>query len=78
MYHDVMVRLDDTVYQPLVEQMGQENLGEFLAKLAEPYSQFMATAKAPKEVDDDYRLGGLPPFHVPDDFDKIEVTDFDV
>lgn len=23
-----------------------------------------------------YRLGGLPPFHIPEDFDKIELPEF--
>lgn len=66
------ITLDDTVYHNLVSQIGKENLNDFVAQVLTPYSLF-AKQKTPAY----HRLGGSPPFSIPEDFDDIEITGFD-
>ena len=37
MTQQITIELDDALYQPLVKQIGEENLNDFFVKLIEPY-----------------------------------------
>lgn len=37
MQHKITIQLDDSIYQPLMEQVGKNNLNQFISKLIEPY-----------------------------------------
>lgn len=72
---NVTIQLDDLVYQNLVNQIGKENLREFIAQIVKPYLVFAKKSQPQKQLAT-HRLGGIAPFNVPDDFDDIELTEF--
>lgn len=40
MQHQITICLDDSLYQPLMREVGQENLNEFFSSLIKPYLLF--------------------------------------
>ncbi|MDO4896876.1 MAG: hypothetical protein Q3971_05875 [Moraxella sp.] len=72
----VTLQLDDVYYQKLMSQVGKENLAEFFQKVSKPYFLLNKTMDVPNNRP--YRLGALSHIKVPDNFDDIEITDFDV
>lgn len=75
----ISFEVDDLYYQELISQVGKDNLSDFFKKLSEPY--FLLNKKSdipPMPSNRPYRLGALPNINIPDNFDDIEITDFDV
>lgn len=75
----VTLQFDDVYYQKLMSQVGKENLTEFFQKISEPYfllNKTMDTPILPNNRPD--RLGELSHIKMPNAFDDIEITDFDV
>lgn len=75
----VTLQFDDVYYQKLINQVGKDNLAEFFQKVSEPYFLLNKTMDTPISSNDrPYRLGALSHIKIPDNFDDIEITDFDV
>ena len=51
MTQQITIELDDALYQPLVKQIGEENLNDFFIKLIEPYLLLSNFEKHPNVSD---------------------------
>ncbi|WP_323841928.1 MULTISPECIES: hypothetical protein [unclassified Moraxella] len=75
----ISFEVDDMYYQKLIQTIGKDNLAEFFQKVSEPYFLLHQKADiAPMPKNRPYRLGALPDIKIPDDFDDLEIMDFDV
>lgn len=73
----ISFEVDDTYYQNLISRVKQENFALFFKQVSEPYLKNQQNAIS-SNTDRPYRLGALPNINIPDDFDDIEITDFDI
>lgn len=37
MQHQITINLDDSLYQPLIQKVGEDNLSEFFSSIIKPY-----------------------------------------
>ncbi|MFC0820196.1 hypothetical protein [Moraxella marmotae] len=75
----ISFEVDDVYYQELISQVGKDNLSDFFQKVSEPYLWLNKKAKADiSSQSRPYRLGALPNIKIPDNFDDIEIADFDI
>lgn len=65
----ISFEVDDQVYQNFVKKIGKENAQLYFANFINDYGK--DDDKLPPAYQ---RLGGVPPFKIPDDFDD-EMTD---
>lgn len=67
----ISFEVNDTVYQNFVKKVGKDNIQLYFANFMNDYGK----------DDDNYppayqKIGMAKPFAIPDNFDEIEITDF--
>lgn len=63
----ISFEVNDTVYQNFINKIGKENVQLYFANFVNDYGK--DDDKLPPAYQ---RLGGVPPFNIPDNFDDME------